>query len=124
MSGSRRPRSGGSRNFQITVRFSAEERAPVWQKAEEREQAVAAWIGQAAVDVATMRAVPATRAQLEQLQEFAEACRLLRQCGRLLSGDQPSSRSSPDIRNVSEVLMRAAASLDLQAVAARRAWSL
>lgn len=120
MSGTRRARLGERRDFQVTIRLSAGEWNAIRRQAAEAGQAVATWVGQAAVDAATGAAMPASRAQLEQLRALREASRLLRKHARTLAdADQPDRESGDD----TAALMGVAARLDDLALRAWRAWS-
>lgn len=82
---SRRPRGAQRREFRVTVKFTAEELAAVEGAAARSGQAVAAWVGQAATDVAGLQAVPASRAQRETLAELIRIAGLVRRSGTLLN---------------------------------------
>jgi hypothetical protein len=104
----------------VTIRLSAAEWNAIQRQAAEAGQAVAAWVGQAAVDAATGAAMPASRAQLEQLRVFKEACRLLRKRARALAdADHPGQESRDD----AAALMGVAEQLEDLALRAWRAWS-
>lgn len=85
MSMSRRPRGAQRREFRVTVKFTADEKTDVQRAAERSGQAIAAYVGQAAIDAADLRAVPAARVERETLKELIRVAGLIRRSGTLLN---------------------------------------
>ncbi|MGH3275168.1 MAG: hypothetical protein ACRDNZ_12705 [Streptosporangiaceae bacterium] len=94
---SRRSRVATRREFRVAVRFSAAELAAVEGAAGRSGQALAAWLGQVAIDAADLNDLPAGRAQRETLAELVRLAGLIRQAGTLLNRAiaRPRSTGAP-----------------------------
>jgi hypothetical protein len=82
---SRRAYSQVRRRYRVAVWFSEDEITRVRRAAERSGKAVAALIGQAAIDVVDMRALPASRGLLMALQKLEESAAQVQAVGRNLN---------------------------------------
>lgn len=81
MPADRRPRGQEPRDHVVKVKLSAAERASLSAAAERVGMALAAYIGQAAMDAAEHRAVPVSELQRQMLTELIRVAGLVRRAG-------------------------------------------